>query len=214
MTPDKPTVVLSQPEAPKPAPGSVIAEAVEIESGGKFHTTGRARPGGTVRLYLNEAFIASATAAADGRFAFTINEGIGPGNYRVRLDEVDPKSGAVHARAEVPFNVAASDITGSSVAAKAAAARPPGIAAVQQPQLAASGTTVLSDEGPPTAVVVPKILTTKVSRGDSLWRISQLNYGLGTRYATIYKANREQIRNPNLIYPGQVFVIPAREAQP
>ena len=214
MTPDKPTVVLSQPESPKLTPGTVIAEAVEIESGGKFHASGRARPGGTVRLYLNEAFIASATAAADGRFAFTINEGISPGNYRVRLDEVDPKSGAVHARAEVPFNVTANDITGSSVTARAAAARPPGIAAVEQPQLAAAGTKVLSDEGPPTVVVVPKILTTKVSRGDSLWRISQLNYGLGTRYATIYKANREQIRNPNLIYPGQVFVIPNRDAHP
>jgi nucleoid-associated protein YgaU len=212
VTPDKPTVVLSQPESPKPTPGTVVAEAVEIESGGKFHASGRARPGGTVRLYLNEALIASATAAADGRFAFTINEGIAPGNYRVRLDEVDSKSGAVHARAEVPFNVTANDITGSSVTARAAAARPPGIAAVQQPQLAAAGATVLSDEGPPTAVVVPKILTTKVSRGDSLWRISQLSYGLGTRYATIYKANREQIRNPNLIYPGQVFVIPNRDA--
>lgn len=214
MTPDKPTVVLSQPETPKPAPGAVIAEAVEIESGGKFHASGRARPGGTVRLYLNEAFIASATAAADGRFAFTINEGISPGNYRVRLDEVDPKSGAVHARAEVPFNVAASDITGSAVTARAAAAKQPSVAAVQQPQLAAAGTNVVSDEGPPNVVVVPKILTTRVSRGDSLWRISQLSYGLGTRYATIYKANREQIRNPNLIYPGQVFVIPNRDAQP
>jgi hypothetical protein len=212
VTPDKPTVVLSQPESPKPTPGTVIAEAVEIESGGKFHASGRARPGGTVRLYLNEALIASATAAADGRFAFTINEGISPGNYRVRMDEVDPKSGAVHARAEVPFNVTANDITGSSATARAAAAKPPGIAAVEQPQLAAAGATVLSDEGPPTAVVVPKILTTKVSRGDSLWRISQLSYGLGTRYATIYKANREQIRNPNLIYPGQVFVIPNRDA--
>ena len=215
MTPNKPTVVLSQPEAPKPAaPGAVLAEAVEIESGGKFHASGRARPGGTVRLYLNEAFIASATAAADGRFAFTINEGISPGNYRVRLDEVDPKSGAVHARAEVPFNVTASDITGSSVAAKTAAAKPPVVAAVEQPQLAAAGTKVLSDESPPTVVVVPKVLTTKVSRGDSLWRISQLNSGLGTRYATIYKANKEQIRNPNLIYPGQVFVIPNKDAQP
>jgi hypothetical protein len=213
MTPNKPTVVLSQPESPKPAPGAVIAEAVEIESGGKFHASGRARPGGTVRLYLNEAFIASATAAADGRFAFTINEGISPGNYRVRMDEVDPKSGAVHARAEVPFNVTANDITGSSATARAAAAKPPVIAAVEQPQLAAAGTKVLSDESAPTVVVVPKILTTKVSRGDSLWRISQLNYGLGTRYATIYKANKEQIRNPNLIYPGQVFVIPNRDAQ-
>ena len=37
---------------------------------------------------------------------------------------------------------------------------------------------------------------------------------MGTRYATIYKANKQQIRNPNLIYPGQVFVMPASEARP
>jgi nucleoid-associated protein YgaU len=30
----------------------------------------------------------------------------------------------------------------------------------------------------------------------------------------VFRANREQIRNPNLIYPGQVFVLPAAEARP
>ena len=69
--------------------------------------------------------------------------------------------------------------------------------------MTAAGTTVLPDGGsPPSTVVVPKIATTTVSRGDSLWRINQLTYGAGTRYAVIYKANRQQIRNPNLIYPG------------
>jgi nucleoid-associated protein YgaU len=81
----------------------------------------------------------------------------------------------------------------------------------QQPQLAAAGATVLPDSGSsPSAVVVPKITTTTVSRGDSLWRLSQQSYGAGMRYAVIYKANKEQIRNPNLIYPGQVFVLPTQ----
>jgi len=53
-------------------------------------------------------------------------------------------------------------------------------------------------------------VTTTVSRGDSLWRLSQNNYGAGPRYAVIYKANRKQIRNPNLIYPGQIFVLPTQ----
>ena len=72
----------------------------------------------------------------------------------------------------------------------------------------------MPDAGSPSAVVVPKIATTTVSRGDTLWRLSQVTYGVGTRYATIYKANRQQIRNPNLIYPGQIFVMPASEARP
>ena len=79
----------------------------------------------------------------------------------------------------------------------------------QQPQLAAAVPTVLPDGGSSSTVVVPKIATTTVSRGDSLWRLSRLRYGVGTRYAVIYKANREQIRNPNLIHPGQIFVLPA-----
>ena len=113
MTPGKPTVVLSQPAPPKPMAGAVVVESVEIEPGGKFHATGRAGPGAAVRLYLNDTFVASATAGADGRFAVTINEGVAPGNYRVRLDEVEPNSGAVRARAEVPFNVPDTMVTGS-----------------------------------------------------------------------------------------------------
>jgi nucleoid-associated protein YgaU len=44
---------------------------------------------------------------------------------------------------------------------------------------------------------------------ESLWRIARHAYGQGVRYTVIYEANRDQIRNPNLIYPGQIFTIPA-----
>ena len=47
-----------------------------------------------------------------------------------------------------------------------------------------------------------------VQRGNNLWRIAQRAYGAGTRYVTIYSANPDQIRNPDKIYPGQVFKIP------
>jgi nucleoid-associated protein YgaU len=209
MTPDKPTVVLSQPAVPKPMAGAVVVEAVEIEPGGKFHASGRARPGAAVRLYLNDTFIVSVTAGADGRFAVTINGGVAPGKYRVRLDEVESSSGAVRARAEVPFNVPDTVVT-ASVPTQAEQTKQPDSAAVKQPQLAAAGATVLPDGGSSSTVVVPKIVTTTVSRGDSLWRLSRLTYGEGTRYAVIYKANRAQIRNPDLIYPGQLLVLPAQ----
>ncbi len=89
ITPNKPTVVLSQPGSSKLTAGTVVVEAVEIEPGGKFHVSGRARAGATVRLYLNDSFVAPVTAGADGRFAVTINEGVAPGNYRVRVDELE-----------------------------------------------------------------------------------------------------------------------------
>jgi nucleoid-associated protein YgaU len=64
----------------------------------------------------------------------------------------------------------------------------------------------------PGTVLVPEINTAIVSRGDNLWRISKRIYGRGVRYTVIYRANEEQIRNPRLIYPGQVFVLPPEGA--
>jgi nucleoid-associated protein YgaU len=52
-----------------------------------------------------------------------------------------------------------------------------------------------------------------IRRGDTLWQISRRVYGQGVRYTTIYLANSNQIRNPDLIEPGQVFQVP-NEALP
>ncbi|MCC5962329.1 MAG: LysM peptidoglycan-binding domain-containing protein [Rhodobacteraceae bacterium] len=52
----------------------------------------------------------------------------------------------------------------------------------------------------------PQALT--VQPGNTLWGISSVSYGEGIRYMRIFEANRDQIRDPDLIYPGQVFVIP------
>jgi nucleoid-associated protein YgaU len=227
MTPDKPTLVLSKPAGANPISGSVAVETVETEASGKLHVGGRSPAGAAVRLYLNDSFLASTTAAADGRFAFTINGGVAPGKYRVRLDEVAPGSGAVRSRAEVPFTVpetvAASRSAPRAVAGAAAASASAGQPAQHRVQLAkrqdlaasqepdtTGATTAQSDARASSAVVVPRISTAVVSRGDSLWRISQSTYGNGKRFAVIYEANQRQIRNPNLIYPGQTFVLPTR----
>ena len=50
--------------------------------------------------------------------------------------------------------------------------------------------------------------TVIIQPGNSLWRIAAKVYGSGFRYTEIYEANIDQIRDPNLIYPGQVFKIP------
>ncbi|MCL5775467.1 LysM peptidoglycan-binding domain-containing protein [Limibaculum sp. FT325] len=47
-----------------------------------------------------------------------------------------------------------------------------------------------------------------VQRGDNLWRIAEQHYGAGIRYSVIFGANSGLIRDPDLIYPGQVFAIP------
>ncbi len=48
-----------------------------------------------------------------------------------------------------------------------------------------------------------------VQPGQCLWLIAERVYGNGVRYTLIFQANRSQIRNPNLIYPGQVFTLPS-----
>jgi nucleoid-associated protein YgaU len=48
-----------------------------------------------------------------------------------------------------------------------------------------------------------------VQPGHTLWRIAREAYGRGILYVQVYEANRAQIRNPDLIYPGQVFTVPA-----
>lgn len=47
-----------------------------------------------------------------------------------------------------------------------------------------------------------------VVRGDNLWNIARAHYGEGWRHTMIFDANKDQIRNPHLIYPGQVFSLP------
>ncbi len=49
-----------------------------------------------------------------------------------------------------------------------------------------------------------------IRRGDTLWRISRRVYGRGVRYSTIYLANQDQIRDPDRIWPGQVFNVPGK----
>lgn len=50
--------------------------------------------------------------------------------------------------------------------------------------------------------------TYTVVRGDCLWNIAKKFYGNGSQYTKIYNANRDKIKSPNLIYPGQVLTIP------
>ncbi|MCB1173897.1 MAG: LysM peptidoglycan-binding domain-containing protein [Leptospiraceae bacterium] len=55
----------------------------------------------------------------------------------------------------------------------------------------------------------------KARPADSLWRIAQKkeHYGNGHLWPRIYKANKSKIKNPNLIYPGQKFVIPPKTGE-
>jgi nucleoid-associated protein YgaU len=86
-------------------------------------------------------------------------------------------------------------------------------------QLAGNGTVAARMALPFDRALLPEgaVLDGKVvvQPGQSLWRIARHVYGRGIRYTVIYLANRGQIRNPALIYPGQIFAVPSpAEASP
>lgn len=289
--PDAATVVLSQPgapgaqaaaAAPAGAPGtpatpgtgpSTRIASVDVQENGRLFVTATGVPGAMLRLYLNDTLIAPGRIGPDGRASFTIGRGMRPGQYQVRIDQIDPATGKVETRAEVPLAVpepagmaarepaeshpaparghaqtnaqmnapsntqvgaraggraggpggatgsagggVTANATGGARATPDRAEVPTPRGPARPPQAQASATPdsrpMAAEAGADAtvgAVYVPEINTAKITRGDNLWRISQRTYGRGNRYTVIYDANQTQIRNPDLIYPGQIFVLP------
>ena len=58
----------------------------------------------------------------------------------------------------------------------------------------------------PGATDLPGTIT--VQPGHNLWTLARLHYGSGVLYTQIFTANRELIRDADLIYPGQIFDLP------
>lgn len=52
----------------------------------------------------------------------------------------------------------------------------------------------------------------EVQPGNSLWHIARRVYGAGILYTVIFKENKNQIRDPDLIYPDQLFRLPSAES--
>jgi nucleoid-associated protein YgaU len=193
--PGAPTKILSD-SAPVPN-GETRIRTVEAEQGGAFYASGAAPAGATVRLYLNGGMVAETRASEKGVWSVRIEKGMTPGAYDVRADHVDA-AGKVAARAQVAFDYPASTVAPAPGAKPAAAEKgAPAAAQDQAAEAKAAGTTVA-------------VRTKQVMRGDSLWRLSARLYGSGRRYTEIYAANAQQIRNPDLIYPGQTLVAPEK----
>lgn len=57
-------------------------------------------------------------------------------------------------------------------------------------------------------VAEKRVVAVTVQPGNTLWAIAKESYGDGIQYVKVFEANKDRIRNPDLIYPGQVFTVP------
>jgi nucleoid-associated protein YgaU len=220
----EPVVTPSAPTADQSVPSFDIAR---VEASGDAVIAGRAAPGATVDLLHDGERLDRAVADASGQFVMVPHR-LPAGSYELtlsaRLPDGTQKSSKQGVSVTVNDTGAASRVTEktaeyvpetSSQASQpsqprlqATATKPQGSADVQPERTVAASPA--SDQAASSPAVARGISTRTVSRGDSLWRISRITYGDGTRYALLYRANREQIRDPNLIHPGQILVVPKR----
>ncbi|MCH8926785.1 MAG: LysM peptidoglycan-binding domain-containing protein [Proteobacteria bacterium] len=89
----------------------------------------------------------------------------------------------------------------------------PGLHRLRVDQLGADGQVTARVETPfsraALVATLPEEMAVIVQPGNSLWRIARRVYGEGIRYSVIYRANQERIGDPDLIYPGQIFIVPS-----
>jgi nucleoid-associated protein YgaU len=170
-------VDLVQPIRPQdPAAADRIAlDTIGYTEAGDVRLSGRAGAGRVVRVYVDNDAVADLATDADGAWAGHL-DGVDPGVYTLRLDELD-EDGTVVSRVETPFQRESPERLVSPVADASAETTP-----------------------------VARAIT--VQAGDTLWAISQSRYGEGMLYLRVVEANDEIIRDPDLIYPGQVFKLP------
>lgn len=73
-------------------------------------------------------------------------------------------------------------------------------------------TAAVTSETGQAETAVPVTGKVVIQPGNNLWQISRVIYGQGRQYTVIYDANKDQIRDPDRIYPGQIFETPGSDA--
>ncbi len=224
--------VLQSGAAPTPgfAPALTI-DSIAYTADGAVQVGGRGQHGQDVRLYLDQKDIATASVGMDGAWTVILPE-VAPGLYTLRADMVMP-DGKVSARFETPFKRETTEALAAvlGTATRPAEAEAPGLTAdapavgapdansvaEAAPVVNAPAETVAAETPPaanaPTEATASKAapaapLTVTVQPGYTLWGIAKSEFGDGVLYVQVFEANKDRIRDPDLIYPGQVFTIP------
>jgi nucleoid-associated protein YgaU len=217
--------IAGPPEAAGKDKSSPSFDIVRVEESGDAVIAGRAAPGATVDLLRGGERLDRAVADSFGEFVM-VPPRLPAGSYELTLSAKLPDGTVTSSKQGAAVTV--NDAGSSARAAQSRAEYIPETASQSRlspeprlrtgkPQESAGlepahriHASSASDEGASSPASKHAISSKVVSRGDSLWHISRIAYGDGSRYALVYRANRERIRNPNLIYPGQTLVLPAK----
>jgi nucleoid-associated protein YgaU len=182
----------------------IALDVISYSNEGDVLLQGRGKADATVLIYLNDRALTKADIGADGIWSSGL-PGVTSGVYTLRLDEVDA-TGKVLSRIETPFKRE----DRAEVAAIAASSGTTG-AMTTADSVSDSVSDSMADSTTDTAAAAasaPTIRAVTVQPGNTLWAIARENYGEGILFVRLFEANRDRIRNPDLIYPGQIFEIP------
>ena len=167
-------------------------DTISYPPDGGVRLAGRAPAGAVLRIYLDNALLADTTSGADGQWQLD-GADVAAGVHRLRVDMLGA-DGAVSARVDSPFKREAPELIARLAQQGAAGGAGPASAA-------AAG-----NSPPPDAATIRQVT---VQPGNTLWGIASERYGSGFLFVKLFEANRDAIRDPDLIYPGQVFAVPA-----
>jgi len=223
-----------EPSTTKPVEVSslapVLIEAADVENG-KLFIAGTGESLTSINIYLENDLLGSAKVAENGTFLFEGSVQLEAGRHNIRADMT--KGGAsVLARAEVTLvhEPVVASVTPQEEEPKVE------VGPVEAPESSAVETDEVEEKveiEQAASIETPEVEAQEeiqgqealeaekkeiqtgsaviIRRGDSLWTVARRNYGAGIRYTTIFDANRDQVRNPNKIFPGQVLKIPEAE---
>jgi nucleoid-associated protein YgaU len=108
-----------------------------------------------------------------------------------------------------PAEVAEAAVPEAPAAAAPAEATPAVEPAADEPAVVAAQVPAAAEPAAEAAAAPTQVI---IQPGNNLWKLSRQIYGKGMMYTVIYEANKDQIRKPELIYPGQIFLTPEAAA--
>jgi nucleoid-associated protein YgaU len=222
-----PRVLQGPPGGGTTKPGQLGLGALDYDAHGDLTMSGTAAPNSTVRLYSDNRLIGEVHTDKEGRWTLTpeaispaapgTTPAATPGPVTPGTATSGPATPGTATPGTAALGTAASTAPGAT--SPTAPATPLGTAIAEGThqlrldQVGPNGKVTGRVELPFRREVLPpgELATGRVivQPGNSLWRLAYRAYGQGLRYTVIFQANRDQIRNPSLIYPGQVFSVPA-----